>query len=107
MSNTWQLITALHAARQLPPLNEMPGLWIEQIDERWFMAINGGREPRQEPGGFAVPPFHCYVKFNGWPAGLFDYQGGQFAAGELANLESFHAALTRAQDAPARPSPLP
>lgn len=49
-------------------------------------------------GKTEVPAFHCYVEFNGWPAGLLSPYDGTFAAGEAANEETFIAALEQATE---------
>jgi len=48
-----------------------------------------------------VPPFNCYVEFNGWPAGVFNPFGGIIAAGELANRPRLRPS-SRADRAPMR-----
>ena len=41
-----------------------------------------------------MQPFHTYIEYNGWPAGVLNPLGeGEFAAGTGANVESFVAAL--------------
>jgi hypothetical protein len=53
-------------------------------------------------GGEAIAqklePGECYVKFNGWPAGLFSIVSGDgvIAAGEIANYQAFCEALRNA-----------
>jgi len=78
------------------PLTKHAGLWERQVDERWHIAVNGHTEEHPTAEGFPVPPFCCAVKFNGWPAGLFDPTGGVIAAGEGANETTFIAALRAA-----------
>jgi hypothetical protein len=75
------------------PLLKHAGCWERQIDEHWWIAVNGHREEKQNSHGGMVPPFNCMVEFNGWPAGLFDPYNGIIAAGEAANEETFAAAL--------------
>jgi len=75
------------------PLNKHAGCWERRIDEHWWIAVNGREEEISCSKGAAVPPFNCYVEFNGWPAGVFNPFGGIIAAGELANEETFAAAL--------------
>lgn len=71
----------------------LPGCWEWDIDGVWWLAINGHREPMACSHGNAVPPFHAYVEFNGWPAGIFSPSGGEFVAGSAGNEDSFIAAL--------------
>lgn len=75
------------------PLNKHKGCWERQIDKHWWVAVNGHKEPVKCSKGPNVPPFNCYVDFNGWPAGLFDPVNGLMAAGDAANEETFAAAI--------------
>lgn len=94
------------------PLNKHPGCWTHQVDERWWIAVNGHHEwkPAESAKGcsagapFMVGPFNCYVEYYGWPAGYFDPFGGTIAAGEGANEATFVAALIAATE---RAKPLP
>lgn len=78
------------------PLNKHAGCWEHQVDERWWVCINGHPEPRKNSDGFEVPQFDCVVKYNGWPAGMFGPYGGIIAAGDCANEETFIEALEAA-----------
>lgn len=78
------------------PLNKQRGCWEYQIDEHWFIAVNGHKAPTKTKGGVEVEPYNCYVEFNGWPAGLFTPFGGAIAAGEAANEDAFIKALDEA-----------
>ena len=93
LSEAFLEIARLAERLGIKPLNELAGCWEYQIDRQWFMAVNGHNEPIECSMGVSVPPFHAYVQFNGWPAGIIDASGSCFAAGDLANLESFNAAL--------------
>ena len=77
------------------PLNERDGVWVRRLDDDWLIAVNGHLEPR-EYEGVAVPPFTCYVEYNGWPAGMLTPFDGALAAGESANLDTFATALRQA-----------
>lgn len=46
----------------------------------WEIALNG-------------KDIRAMIKFNGWPAGIIDPQGGLIAAGEAANEDEFIAAI--------------
>jgi hypothetical protein len=82
-----------------PPLNTLPGCWTRQVDEQWWIAVNGNKEarPAESPQHAGQPimvkPYECYVEYNGWPAGLFSPGGGTIAAGAGANEDTFIAAL--------------
>lgn len=98
-------VVSLAAALKITDIMHLPGCWELQIDDRWWIALNGHKvptptsgEPHGEGGPDGVPPFSCYVEYNGWPAGILDYEGGEFAAGEGANPATFVAACkTRAE----------
>ncbi len=77
-------------------LNQRDDCWEYQIDSHWFIAVNGHETPTKTKDGIEVEPFGCYVKFNGWPAGLFNPFGGAIAAGTLANEDAFIKALDNA-----------
>jgi hypothetical protein len=78
----------------------MPGkCWARQVGSWAFFVNAGPRTVITEPGGavgggVTVQPFHTYIEYNGWPAGVLNPLGeGEFAAGTGANVESFVAAL--------------
>lgn len=83
------------------PLHKHEGCWEHQIDEHWWIALNGHPEkrlmrklPHMEP----LEPFHAYVEWNGWPAGIITAFGGILCAGECANEDTFIAALRAATE---------
>jgi hypothetical protein len=78
------------------PLSKFENCWEKQIDEQWWIAMNGHDEPRKCSKGAEVEPCNCYVEFNGWPAGILDPFGGILAAGAVANEDSFIEALKAA-----------
>jgi hypothetical protein len=78
----------------------LPGCWEHQVDSQWWFALNGKTTPTKCSKGITVPPFHFYVEFNGWPAGIFHITGsGEFAAGTAANEDTFIAAVDAAAKA--------
>ena len=84
------------------PLHKHEGCWEHQVDEHWWIAVNGHPEPRlmqKHPELQPVQPFHAFIEWNGWPAGIMTAYGGVIAAGECANEETFIAALRAARDA--------
>lgn len=89
-------VAALGIALGAFPVTKFPDCWEHSIDERWFIAVNGHREPKKTSGGVVVNSFNCYVEYNGWPAGSFDPRGGVIAAGDCANEDTFIAALDEA-----------
>lgn len=89
------LLSKLAVKDGAAPINKNPGCWERQIGE-WWIAVNGQQDTEKCSHGAEVPPFNCYVEFNGWPAGLFDPTGGIIAAGDAANEETFAAAVEAA-----------
>ena len=76
------------------PLNKHPECWECVIDERWKIAVNGHAEPKKcSLSGLPIEPFHCFIEYNGWPAGLMNPYGGTIAAGEGANEHTFIEAV--------------
>lgn len=72
-------------------------VYHSKVDEHWELWINGTKEQvKVGPNNtVSLKPFYCYVEFNGWPAGFFHPYGGEFAAGTLANEDTFCEALER------------
>ena len=90
------LIAELAAALGVRDIGSTEGCWEHALDERWWFAINGHKEPVKCSQGVTVPPFHCYLEYNGFPAGVFSSFGGQIAAGSAANEETFCETLRQA-----------
>lgn len=57
-------------------IKDLPGCWEQQIDDVWWVAANGHPEPVKCSEGAEVPPYHMYLVFNGWPAGVIGPYGG-------------------------------
>lgn len=80
---------------------KMPGCWEQKVDEHWTIAVNGHHELKIAEKSLSckteVPPFHCYVEFNGFPAGLISPYNGVICAGSIANEDSFISALEKAE----------
>lgn len=77
-------------------LDQLPGTWRHQVDELWHIELNGHQQDLPDVDGLPLKPYHCHIKFNGWPAGILNPRGGCIAAGEAANEETFIAALNKA-----------
>lgn len=91
----WEAMFGLAKRCDAQPMNKHSGCWSLQIDDSWFIAVNGHKTPMAaKPNGSEVPPFSCYVEFNGWPAGIIDPGGGCIAAGTAANMETLIEAIT-------------
>jgi len=92
-------VAKLCEALGVEAINRLPGCWEHQVDDNWFIAANGHREPTKCTKGITVQPFHCYVEWNGFPAGEFHpIEGGFIAMGQLANEDTFIEALQRATE---------
>ena len=94
MSTPMDALMDARARADLPPLAQMPGRRWAGTCGPWSWLVNGSGIPITTEGGVTVMPFHTYIEFNGWPAGVLDAVGeGEFAAGTGANPEAFAAAL--------------
>jgi hypothetical protein len=95
------VIAELGIAAGAAPINRFNNCWEFQVDDQWWIAMNGHQTPRpasSENGAsakvpFSVDPFYCYIEYNGWPAGLICPLGGTIAAGIGANEDTFIAAI--------------
>jgi len=105
-----EAIANLAEALSVSNVKDLPGCWECKVDDRWWFAINAHTTPKAvklSPSGVAhkVDPFHCYVEFNGWPAGVFHLAGGgEFAQGTEANEDAFIDALVAAAERARRKS---
>lgn len=102
ISEAFMAVADLCLALDDAPLTKHEGCWEHQVDDHWWIAVNGHQEPRlmqKHPTLEPLKPFHAFVEWNGWPAGLMTPTGGCIAAGACANEETFIAALRAARDA--------
>lgn len=99
MSNTvceaFATLCSMGLALGAAPMNKHAACWEHHVDAQWWVAFNGHSEAKYTSKGQKVDPFHCYVEYNGWPAGIFSPYGGCIAAGEGANETTFIAAMVR------------
>ena len=96
ISEAFALLAELGNAIVASPFNKHPGCWEYQIDDQWWIAVNGHTEPMAcSRSEIAIQPFHCYIEFNGWPAGVMNPVGGTIAAGDAANEDAFVQALRK------------
>jgi hypothetical protein len=93
ISEAFAAIVNYGLAHGVRNLKEHPGLWEAQIDEHWWIAVNPHLKPLDSSHGPKVEFGHCYVEFNGWPAGFITPYGGVIADGAVANEAAFIAAL--------------
>ncbi len=96
VSEAFSLIIELATARGFLSIKDLLGCCEFEVDDHWWVAINGKEGDAECSRGAMVPRFHAYVEFNGWPAGLVSFQGGTIAYGEAANEDTFIAALEAA-----------
>ena len=83
-------------------IKDLPGCWEHQVDDSWWIAVNGHHEAircsdNSETGMAAeVPPYHVYVTYHGWAAGIVGPAGGIIVGGDGANENRLCAALRAA-----------
>ena len=98
ISEVFYEIGKLATALGIKDASKLDGCWEYEIDEQWWMAVNSHEEPVKCSKNVTVKPFHAYVTFNGWPAGVLNPYDGVIAAGDAANEGTFIAALRAAQE---------
>jgi hypothetical protein len=96
IAEAFAMIAELGSALGVRDVNKLPGCWEHQVDEQWWIALNGHRETIKDSHGSDVMPFHAVIEFNGWPAGIISPAGGIIAAGSCANESTFIGALREA-----------
>lgn len=94
--NVFLAICEYAESRGISRLNLNPGCWEVKLDDQWWFAVNPHRTDQECSMGVTVRPFTIYVQYNGFPAGVFSPKEGVFAAGSMANVDSFMAALESA-----------
>ncbi len=92
------LIAELAEKKGIRSIKDLPGASHLRVDDHWELWING-RPENVQVDGVALEPYHCYIKFNGWPAGICNPFGGWIAAGSVANEAALCKALEEAADA--------
>lgn len=93
----FMVVAELFGAIGVTDARNIEGCVEHQIDKQWFVALNGHDEPTAcSKSRNPVMPYHIYVEFNGWPAGVLNPYGGCIAAGEAANETTFIAAVKSA-----------
>jgi hypothetical protein len=83
------------------------GKWIkgtvwdskQLLGDHWRCWINATDQNQEVANGYLIKPFHMYVEFNGWPAGICDPHTGLICAGEAADVftlrDAIHHAIAR------------
>ena len=95
VSEAFAKIARLGCILKAEPLNKWPGGLEIAIDERWWIAVNGHNETTKCSKGADVLPFHAWIEYNGWPAGMVSPTGGIIATGSCANENTFIEALDK------------
>lgn len=95
--NACSLILDLHKADKEPVVGGR--IWHRKLDEQWEFWVNGNLKPATVDEGATIQGGDVYVKFNGWPAGIFSLITGEgcIAAGEIANMDTFCDAIRKAK----------
>ena len=97
ISEAFMEIVELAGRLGVSRIDKIPGCWEVDVDGRWWVAVNGHREPTKcSRASTPLEPFEAYVEFNGWPAGGLTPAGGWIAAGGVANEDTFIEALKAA-----------
>jgi len=93
-------LALLVAKRPLPDHYE--ACWEREVDDAWWVSLNPHPRPRLNSHGISVPSYHLAIEWLGWPAGVVGPQGGEIAAGDLANedtlIEALKAAISKARE---------
>lgn len=71
-----------------------PGCTEIVIDETWKVAVNPHKD-KQKHHGVEIKPYHTFIWFNGWPAGMMTPFNGCFVEGRKANEDDFIRAMAR------------
>lgn len=98
INEAFSKIAALADALGVRAIDTLHGCWEFQVDEQWWISLNGHKEKTKDSHGAEVPPYHAVVEYNGWPAGIIGPANGIIAAGSCANENSFIAALEAATE---------
>lgn len=94
ISEAFVLLAELAQKDGIASARDFEACWERQIGEHWWIALNAHKEAKPQTHSDAkVEPFHCYLEFNGWPAGIINPYGGIIAAGDAANEDAFISAI--------------
>jgi hypothetical protein len=100
MSEPIEAMIDLIKFHNVTKINELPGAWVQKVDDSWIVAANGHREEIEvKPDGTMgckLQPFEFAIWYNGWLASIMGALGdGFFADGEGANTETFAQAVRK------------
>ena len=80
ISEAYSAIAELGLSLGCGRLCDIDGCWEHQIDDAWWVAANGHKEPMECSKGTEVPPFHFFLTINDWPAAIIGPYGGTVLA---------------------------
>lgn len=83
-------ITGLAEKLGFKNLDEHPGLWEYEIDDKWKVKVNWHDEMVD-----LVQGHHCLVLYHGWPVGMFHRLGGWMTWGPIKNAQVFMEAVRK------------
>lgn len=103
LSEVWALVCELALALGHRQLNQRPGCWRHELADpnggTWAFTLNPHDTPKLiGDTATTLPPFHLFVEWNGFPAGIVSPAGGVIAAGARANEDTCIAALKAATE---------
>lgn len=64
------------------------------IDPQWTVAVNP-HDSKQKHNGATIEPYHTFIWFNDWPAGMMTPFQGCFVEGSEANEDEFIRAIAK------------
>ena len=97
----WVGCSALAMKDGIRRLADLPdSIYRRQVGESWRVVFNGSESKVTPEDAAELDPFHIYVEFNGFPAGVFGPFDGVIAAGTAANEDAFIAAIEAELGAP-------
>lgn len=64
------------------------------VDDQWKVAVNPHDSPMVH-NSVLIKPFHTFIWFNGWPAGMMTPFDGCFIESSTANEDEFIRAMAR------------
>ena len=96
VSEIFHLIAELALKLGIKSIKDLSGCWEYQIDDRWKIFLNGHNKPMEIDSEILIKPYHCYIKYNGWPAGMINPKDGWMVDDTTANENTLIMALKKA-----------
>lgn len=98
VSEAYYLLTEYCYQQGHRDIKDLEGCLEVQVNQQWWFAVNGHREPMKCSKDVEVLPFNIYLEYNGWPAGMVGPDGGVIAAGSEASEDDLIKALKEKDD---------